>query len=98
VLFAIDCLDEGVDIPSAETGIILASSGNSKEFIQRRGRLMRRSPETGKKHANIFDMVVLQARSNTPENLRRVELERVDEFAELAINRLEVLAKIEEYR
>lgn len=98
VLFAIDCLDEGVDIPSAETGIILASSGNSKEFIQRRGRLMRKSPETGKVHARIFDMVVLQAKSDTPENLRRVELERVDEFAELAINREEVLAMIKEYR
>jgi superfamily II DNA or RNA helicase len=97
VLFAIDCLDEGVDVPSAETGIILASSGNPKEFIQRRGRLMRRSPETGKESAKIYDMVVLQAKSNTPENLRRIELQRVREFAELAINRDEIYAVIEEY-
>jgi superfamily II DNA or RNA helicase len=97
VLFAIDCLDEGVDVPSAETGIILASSGNPKEFIQRRGRLMRRSPETGKESAKIYDMVVLQAKSNTPENLRRIELQRVGEFAELAINRDEIHAVIQEY-
>jgi superfamily II DNA or RNA helicase len=97
VLFAIDCLDEGVDVPSAETGIILASSGNPKEFIQRRGRLMRRSPETGKESAKIYDMVVLQAKSNTPENLRRIELQRVREFAELAINRDEIYTVIDEY-
>lgn len=97
VLFAIDCLDEGVDVPSAETGIILASSGNPKEFIQRRGRLMRRSPETGKESAKIYDMVVLQAKANTPENLRRIELHRVGEFAELAINRAEIHATIQEY-
>jgi superfamily II DNA or RNA helicase len=89
-LFAIACLDEGVDIPSAEIGIILASSGNPKEFIQRRGRLMRRSPETGKTHAVIYDMVVLQGDLNTPDALRRTELKRVAEFAELAMNRLEV--------
>jgi superfamily II DNA or RNA helicase len=97
VLFAIDCLDEGVDVPSAETGIILASSGNPKEFIQRRGRLMRRSPETGKDSAKIYDMVVLQAKDNTPENLRRIELRRVEEFAELAINRDEIQSVIQEY-
>jgi superfamily II DNA or RNA helicase len=54
LLFAIACLDEGVDIPTARTGIILASSGNPKEFIQRRGRLMRKSPSTGKEKAVNF--------------------------------------------
>jgi hypothetical protein len=58
---------------------------------------MRRSPETGKESAKIYDMVVLQAKSNTPENLRRIELQRVREFAELAINRDEIYAVIEEY-
>lgn len=94
VLFAIDCLDEGVDIPSARIGIIMASSGNPKEFIQRRGRLMRRSPETGKTTATIFDMVVLQGDANLPDSLRRIELKRVAEFAELAINRTEVEALV----
>ena len=57
VLLAIRCLDEGVDIPEARTSIILASSGNEKEFIQRRGRLMR--PYPGKILANISDICVL---------------------------------------
>lgn len=93
VLFAIDCLDEGVDIPSAHLGVILASSGNSKEFIQRRGRLMRKSP--GKNVSRIFDFVVLPPDSGG-ESLRATELRRVSEFGELAINSSEVKAKVEE--
>jgi hypothetical protein len=58
---------------------------------------MRRSPETGKESAKIYDMVVLQAKANTPENLRRIELQRVEEFAELAINRDEIQTIIREY-
>lgn len=94
VLLAIDCLDEGVDIPSAQTGIILASSGNSKEFIQRRGRLMRRSP--GKELATIYDMAVTSESSDegTKQDLiRQREIHRVTEFAEDAVNSEEVFAK-----
>ena len=55
-LVAIKCLDEGVDIPSATTVIIMASSTNPGEYIQRRGRVLRRSE--GKDKAVIYDMVV----------------------------------------
>lgn len=87
VLLAIDCLDEGVDIPSARIGILIASSGNSKEFIQRRGRLMRRS--AGKDSASIYDFVV--AAESTDEEtrqdlIRQRETYRVVEFAEDATN------------
>lgn len=92
VIFAIAALDEGVDIPSAEIGIILASSGNEKEFIQRRGRLMRRSP--GKPLARIYDFVVLPPEDKF-ESLRSKELKRAKEFAELAVNSLEVTSYIE---
>jgi len=87
VLLAIDCLDEGVDIPSAQIGIILASSGNEKEFIQRRGRLMRVSP--GKDVAEIFDFCVLPSGTQDAsgiKNLMRVELARIVEFSENALN------------
>ena len=91
VLFAMRALDEGVDIPTAQTGIIIASSGNSKEFIQRRGRLMRKYP--GKEKARIFDFVVLPP-AKKYESLRRKELERTLEFAEDALNSKEALMVI----
>lgn len=89
-LLAIDCLDEGVDIPSAQLGFILASSGNPKEFIQRRGRLLRQFP--GKTHADIFDFVVLPS-DTAPENnsIKKIELSRILEFASDAQNRHEVI-------
>ena len=99
VLLAIECLDEGVDIPSARVGIILASSGNVKEFIQRRGRLMR--PFPGKTLAEIYDLCVLPTVAEEVQSSRRlieVELERIIEFGEDAQNREEVLKFVEEYR
>ena len=45
VLFAMKCLDEGVDVPRAEYGIFASSTGNPRQFIQRRGRLLRRHPD-----------------------------------------------------
>ena len=95
VLLAIRCLDEGVDIPSARLGIILASSGNPKEFIQRRGRLMRFFKD--KEKATIYDFCVLPMSKDDPVNdlhLVKVELDRISEFADDAINRLEVLTMV----
>jgi superfamily II DNA or RNA helicase len=94
VLLAIKCLDEGVDIPSARIGIILASSGNPREFIQRRGRLMRRFP--GKTKANIYDFLVApSSKPDRPASLQeleifRRELKRTDEFSGDALNSDEV--------
>lgn len=56
VLVAIKCLDEGIDIPSADTAIIMASSTNPREYVQRIGRIIRQAP--GKKQANIYDMIL----------------------------------------
>lgn len=70
VLLAIDCLDEGVDIPSAKTGIILASSGNVKEFIQRRGRLMRAFPGKVKPKFMIFVSYLQEKVQQNKELLR----------------------------
>ena len=95
VLLAIRCMDEGVDIPSAKLGIILASSGNIKEFIQRRGRLMR--PFKGKEKAVIYDMCVLPENEHDPitdTGLVQVELRRIEQFAEDALNKDEVYALI----
>ena len=56
-LAAIKCLDEGVDVPSTKTAIILASSRNPVEFVQRRGRILRM--HEGKDYAVIHDMIVV---------------------------------------
>lgn len=56
-LVAIRCLDEGVDIPAIQTAVILASSSNPRQFVQRRGRILR--PYPGKDRAVLFDTIVL---------------------------------------
>lgn len=96
-LVAIRCLDEGVDIPSVRTAVILASSSNPRQFIQRRGRVLRRFP--GKKEATIFDMIVLPPKSKeayyeSEKRLVRNEFQRYLEFAELAVNAGEVRGKL----
>jgi len=87
-LVAIRCLDEGVDIPSVRTAVILASSTNPRQFVQRRGRVLRRCE--GKAYAEIYDMIVVpptEARGSTSErSLLRKELTRFAEFADVALN------------
>lgn len=87
-LLSIDCLDEGVDIPAARAGFILASSGNPKEFIQRRGRLMRQHP--GKEKADIYDFVAVPYEGLDRDEIFRNEVSRIQEFAIDALNREEI--------
>ncbi|RJQ36120.1 MAG: DEAD/DEAH box helicase [Dehalococcoidia bacterium] len=58
-LVAMRCLDEGIDIPEAKRGIVLASTQNPRQFIQRRGRILRRDDKGGKTHAELFDLLVV---------------------------------------
>lgn len=90
-LIAIRCLDEGVDVPATRRAFILASSTNPRQFIQRRGRVLRRAP--GKDRAEIWDFVVVPPASAlsdetfaTERNLIKRELLRVLEFADSAEN------------
>lgn len=89
VLVAIKCLDEGVDVPSTKTAYFLASTTNPKEFIQRRGRVLRIFE--GKKYANIIDFVVIPDDYGQPlfEDITRKELPRFAEFADYAVNKYE---------
>lgn len=92
VITAIRCLDEGVNIPGIKTAFILASSRNPKEFIQRRGRLLRKSDN--KEKAVIYDFVTLPRRLEDvlPMNFESDksiiigELFRMQEFAGLSDN------------
>jgi DNA phosphorothioation system restriction enzyme len=96
-LVAIRCLDEGVDIPAVQTAVILASSGNPRQFIQRRGRILR--PHPGKERATLFDMIVLppdlgRETLEVERNLLKKELRRLLEFADLADNAGEARIKL----
>ena len=96
-LIAIRCLDEGVDIPAIKTAIILASSSNSRQFIQRRGRILR--PHPSKQQATLFDTIVIPPTLDretweVEKNLLRKELLRFLTFAELADNAIEATAKL----
>ena len=67
VLTSMKCLDEGVDVPRSELAIFCASTGNPRQFIQRRGRILRKHPD---KHiAIIHDLVVAPEFDSTEENL-----------------------------
>lgn len=97
VLLAIKCLDEGVDVPAAQLAFVLASSGNSREFIQRRGRLLRPSP--GKEFAEIFDFLVAP-NSDAPTQTNQLlvkEIKRLHELARDALNYGEVKETIAIY-
>lgn len=88
-LVSIKCLDEGVDIPVVSHALILASSQNPRQFIQRRGRVLRKVP--GKHLAVIHDgIVVPTSLDNEPEqtSLLKSEMLRSIEFAKSAINRM----------
>ncbi|MCW6049734.1 DNA phosphorothioation system restriction enzyme [Lyngbya sp. CCAP 1446/10] len=96
-LVAIRCLDEGVDIPAIRHAVILASSSNPRQFIQRRGRILR--PHPGKERATLFDMIVLppdlgRESLEVERNLLRKELKRFLEFADLADNAGEARVKL----
>lgn len=88
-LVAIRCLDEGVDIPAIQTAVILASSSNPRQFVQRRGRILRTYP--GKSRATLFDFIVIppdldRETWEVERNLLKKELRRFVEFANLAEN------------
>lgn len=96
---AIKCLDEGVNIPAIQKAFILASSTNPKEYIQRRGRVLRK--HEGKEYAEIFDFITLprpldQVAYCSSEELEydlslvKKEFNRMLEFAETARNPLEI--------
>ena len=90
VLTSMKCLDEGVDVPRSELAIFCSSTGNPRQFIQRRGRVLRTHPD--KKMAELHDLVVLPEVNPYSDSYRmeqslvRGELLRVRNFANLSEN------------
>lgn len=87
IVVSIRCLDEGVDIPTVSHALILASSRNPREFIQRRGRVLRRAP--GKHLAYLHDVLIVPEIQNEDDpgtTILKGELARAIQFGEQAIN------------
>ena len=97
VLVAIKCLDEGIDIPSADTAIVMASSTNPREYVQRIGRIIRQAP--GKGNANIYDLIIEpditrlddEKAIEMEKRILSKELDRVKDLSRNALNNVEVL-------
>ncbi len=106
-IIAIKCLDEGVNIPNIDKAFILASTTNPKEYIQRRGRVLRLSK--GKEYAIIYDFITLprsvnEARALSPDEIQdekclvKNELIRLREFARLSDNAWEFISQYDEIK
>jgi superfamily II DNA or RNA helicase len=91
VITSMKCLDEGIDVPRSELAIFCASTGNPRQFIQRRGRVLRISE--GKDEAVIYDLVVVPDPSGDPSLFKieqsevKKELRRIKDFAEMSENK-----------
>lgn len=102
VLTSMKCLDEGVDVPQSKVAIFCASTGNPRQFIQRRGRILRQSKATHKHMAIIHDLVVvpeinrLTESYNLEKNMIKTELNRVRNFALLAENSNDTIKILDE--
>lgn len=98
VIVAVKCLDEGVDVPATKIAFFLASTNNPKEFVQRRGRILRLS--TGKRKSIIYDFIVVPRPEYIPlkrdvdASLLRREMPRFAEFASSALNQFEAREKL----
>ena len=102
---AIRCLDEGIDVPDLGMGFLLASSTNPRQFVQRRGRLLRHAP--GKKRAIIHDFIIQPPdfggtldddAFNMERKFFQRELTRITEFCQTAENGPEAMHALRDLR
>lgn len=102
-ILAMKCLDEGVDVPRTQYAVFCSSTGNPRQYVQRRGRVLRAHAD--KSFAYIYDMVVKppldvtqgqSAEHKVERNILMGELRRLVNFAALAENNLEVMRSLED--
>jgi superfamily II DNA or RNA helicase len=91
-LVAVKCLDEGVNIPAAQEAIILASDTSERQFIQRRGRILRKAE--GKDQATLIDILVVPPIGDERVKLITSEVKRIKHFAKTASNKATVITKL----
>lgn len=104
VIVAIKCMDEGIDIPSAHCGIIMASSTNPREYMQRIGRIIRQDGH--KSFATLYDVVVEPEHDVIQDDdLKKIEkkvyekeMARISDLSKEAINRAQVVCEVYQHR
>ena len=98
-LISMKCLNQGIDVPEARIGVFLSSTKNSQQFVQRRGRILRKA--AGKTKAELYDMIVrpplTENMTASEKRLLRSELSRAAELAYSADNKPEVLPDLQMY-
>ena len=98
LLLAIRCLDEGLDVPDCSACLIVSSSTSIREFVQRRGRVLRAT--NSQKIANVYDIIVIppsdypSEQEDSAQSMITTEMERVKIMADSADNRLDVINEI----
>ena len=90
---SIKCLDEGVNIPAASKALIVASSQNYRQFIQRRGRVLRKYED---KVADIYD-ILINPNPDRENNYIKKELQRSYIFAKDAENKIQAEARLKKF-
>jgi superfamily II DNA or RNA helicase len=88
ILLSIHMMDEGVDIPSIDHCLLIASSQSTRQFIQRRGRVLRADRVNPKGSAEIWDMLVVDQDGKA---FVEAEVTRAMEFGSMAMNRATVV-------
>lgn len=91
IVFAKQRLNEGIDIPSVKRAFFISSSTSEREFIQRRGRILRK--QQGKELAEIYDFIVLPPENSNDTSIKKSESKRVMDFA-LSADNFEYLTEI----
>lgn len=101
VLVAIKCLDEGIDIPSAKRAIVMASSTNPREYVQRIGRIIRQEKNRIKESADIYDLIIKPNLEGFDEEFAQLELRvfnkemtRVKDLSKNSLNNALVLSEL----
>ena len=83
IMLSIDMLTEGVDIPSVDHCLLIASSQSMREYIQRRGRVLRIDKKKSKPFAEIWDLIVV---NEDQKAVNAAEIDRAEEFVRFSLN------------
>jgi len=100
-IFSMYCLDEGIDVPEFQGAILVSSASSERQYIQRRGRILRGGSKG--KIAELYDIIVfpeLQGSETENDTARKIidnELKRVSELNNDALNKYEIILKINEH-